>query len=149
MEEDTKAYREVYEILKYIPKEESEKVPNGFKKFLEENMDRNYDYEVEHIEDFENQEMLHKTRVILAILYRDYWASQEEKEEILLRDKKQIIEEEEEKRQKYNPDNIFKQDKKVDSNYIEEQMQLIEYKENIFKKILNKLKEWFKFSKSK
>lgn len=77
-----KAYKEINEILKHVPKEYVEKIPSQLLKIIEENMDKNYEYKVEHIKDFENQEMLNETRALLAVIYRDYFASEEEKEKI-------------------------------------------------------------------
>ena len=49
-------------------------------------------------------------------------------------------------RERYNPDNLFRKKEKVfkeENN--EENMQLIEYKEqNIFKKIINKIMKFFR-----
>ena len=51
-------------------------------KIIEKNKDENYEYEVVHIKDFENQEMLGETRALLAVIYRDYFATDEEREKI-------------------------------------------------------------------
>ena len=107
MEQSAKVYKEIYEILKYIPKNELAKLPNGFIKFIEKNMDKNYVYKVENIRDFEKQQMLKGTRTILAILYRDYWATQQKKQEIIARDKKQIKEKQEADRKKYDIETIL------------------------------------------
>ncbi len=107
-DEKSKPYRELYEILKYLSPEDIRKIPSGFLKEIEGKMDAQYEYKIEHFQDFENQKMLDETRVLLAIVYRDYLASEEEKREILENEKEELIREEQEKREKYNPDNIFK-----------------------------------------
>lgn len=78
----SKAYKEINEILKHIPKEYIERIPPQLLKVIEENLDKNYEYKVEHIKDFENQEMLNETRALLAVIYRDYFANDEEREKI-------------------------------------------------------------------
>ncbi len=88
-----KAYKEINEILKYVPDEYIKKISPKLLEFIEENMDRNYEYKVEHIEDFENQEMLNETRALLAVIYRDYFASAEERERIN-REEKEFFEKE-------------------------------------------------------
>ena len=49
----------------------------------------------------------------------------------------------EEVREKYNPDNIFKkqhQENGIEENIIQNEVALVEYKESIFKRFINKLK---------
>jgi len=111
MENSAQAYKELYEILKYIPKQKLEKIPKGFIRYIENNMDKKYEYKVKNIRNFENQKMLRKTRVLLAILYRDYWADPKRKQEIIKKQANEISKYEEIKREKYNADNLFKKKK--------------------------------------
>jgi len=49
-------------------------------------------------------------------------------------------------REKYNPDNIFKkrtQESVIEEKNIEKEFALVEYKESIFKKLINKIKNIF------
>lgn len=147
MEESAKAYREIYEILKYVPKSEFEKLPTEFINFIERNMARTYDYKVENIQDFEKQEMLEETRIILAILYRDYWAEPEKKQEIITRDKKQIKEKEESDKQKYNMEAVWQATRKQEQATKQQLTDIVPYKESIITKILNRIKRWFRFWK--
>lgn len=48
---------------------------------------------------------------------------------------------ENELRKKYNPDNIFK--KHVQEKIIKNEVALVEYKESIFKRLINKIKSLF------
>jgi hypothetical protein len=136
-----KAYKECIEILKYIPKEEYNKIPSYIIDKLKREMDSEYFYKVTHFEDFENQEMLEETKTILAVLFRDYWATEQQREKIKAKENYDIQLLEEEKRKKYNPDDIFKSNQiKLEKNANEnshEETQLIEYKESIFTKIKN------------
>ena len=70
-----KAYVEVLEFLKMIPKEEYDKVPNYIIKNMEEEKDNLYDFQMENVEDFSKQDLLEETVAILAVLFRDYWAT--------------------------------------------------------------------------
>lgn len=72
-----KAYKEVYEILKNIPKEDLEKIPENVLKTIEEKKDDNYNFEFSG--NIENQELLKETRALLATIYKNYWANTEEK----------------------------------------------------------------------
>ena len=67
-------------------------------------------------------------------------------EKILDFEKVKINELEEEKRKKYNPDNIFKKhevNKNVIENVTQNTVTMVEYKEPILKKIINKIKGIF------
>jgi hypothetical protein len=142
------AYKEVLEVLKHISRSECEKVPKDLIEQMEIEQDKNYDYKVTHISDFENQEMMLETKYILAILFRDYWATDEQRKKIKAKEVQDLMIEENQNG-KYNREELFKNTVKtevVDKNE-NEQTQLIEYKEKIIKKILNKIKRLFKNNK--
>lgn len=148
-EKKSKPYRELYEILKHLPLEERDKIPSNFLKEIEEKMDTNYVYTVNHLEDFENQEMLEETRVLLAIVYRDYLASEEEKIKILEKEKEELKQEEKEKLEKYNPDNIFKsknvEDNKQSESQIDSETALVKIKpEKWYRSLIAFFKRIFK-----
>lgn len=131
------AYKECIEILKYIPKNEYEKVPKYIIENMIDEMNVNYNYKVTHFIDFENQDMLEETKAILAVLFREFWATEEEKIRIKEKEKNDILLLECEKKNRYKFEDIFKNE----SNYEKENFdnnQLIEYKKNLF----NKLKEF-------
>ena len=71
-------FYEINEILKKMPLNYIEKVPNKLKKFIDKNRINNsfvYNSEVT----LDKQNMLYGTRVFLSILYRLYWCSDETK----------------------------------------------------------------------
>ncbi|MBQ8299157.1 MAG: hypothetical protein IJX99_04715 [Clostridia bacterium] len=74
-----KAYTEVLEILKYVNKEDYEKIPRYIIENMEKEKDIEYQYSVTNFIDFNEQEMMKETEVILAVLFRDYWATKEQK----------------------------------------------------------------------
>lgn len=143
------AYAEVIEILDNMKCEDRNKVPKKIYNFFLENSDKNY---VEHLNKTVSlceQEIQEDTKEILAILLMNYWCDTEEKKNNLLEKfRENEIRYQEELREKYNPDNIFKNNKKQQEN-IEEELnntQLIEYrKKNIFSKILDKIKMLINF----
>ncbi len=140
----SKSYRELYEIIKYLPIEEKNKIPKKFMNEIKSKMDINYDYKVEHIKDFENQKMLDETRCLLAVVYRDYLATKEEKEEILKKDKEELFEIEQEKRRKYNVDIFEKKEEKINTNLNENVSLTVKEKETWFTRFLNFFKRIFK-----
>ena len=65
-----KAFKEISELIKFFPRSEYTRIPKSFINFIEENMDNNYDYIVEHVDDFQNQDMLDETKIILSIIVK-------------------------------------------------------------------------------
>lgn len=136
-----KSYKELYEIIKKLPEKEQNKIPNSFLEQIKNNMDKNYLYKVEHIEDFENQEMLEETKSLLAVVYRDYLASEEEKKEILHKEKQEIEKSEIEKEKKYSI-NVFDNNKKEEKvNHLE---LTVKEEKKWFEKFMDFLKRIFK-----
>ncbi len=131
-----KAFKELSEIIKFFPENEYKKIPKSFIDFIEENMDNSYEYKIKHIDDFQNQKMLNETKILLSIVYRDFIASSEEQKQIIKMEKLELLQEENRVREKYNPDNIFKNK----GEKVEESVAMVEYKESI----LTKIKNWFK-----
>ncbi len=139
------AYKEIYEILKIFPQELVSQIPQETINFFNNNMNKNYEYDIS-VDTFDGQTMLEETKAILTILFRDYWATPVQREKILNYENSARDKLEEETRMKYNPDNLFK--KKNSQDYVEkhiEETAMVEYKESIFKKIINKILNIFKF----
>ena len=102
-----KAYKEVVEILKYVPKESVKKIPQTMIDTFNAKMDNTYNFSIDINKSFEEQELLDETKAILANIFRDYWATQYQKERIQTKERYDREKIEEEKREKYNSD-IFK-----------------------------------------
>ena len=138
-----KAYTELYEILKNISENDLNKIPNEILMILEEKRDKGYEFKLQENIEFENQKLLRETKILLAILYRDYWATKEEKDKIIQKWKNDIIKSEEEKKKIYNE--IFQNkreriiEQKNDNNLPVE----VE-KEKLFKKIISFIKKYLK-----
>ena len=84
-----------------------------------------------------------ETRGLLALMYENYWCPEEEKQDLQKKFYENEQKYQEELRQKYNPDNIFSKKNKNIIETEDNQTQLIEYKETIFRRILNKIKALF------
>ncbi len=141
------AYKEIYEILQIFPQELVSQIPQEKIDFFRNNMDINYEYDIS-VDTFDGKTMLEETKAILTILFRDYWANPTQKEKILNYENSAKNQIEEEAKIKYNPDNLFKkhQQKVVkDTQPMANEVAIVEYKENIFKKIINKILNIFKF----
>ena len=144
MENGKNSYTEVYTILQDLDDEEYNKIPPVLIKTLEENMNKDYEYEIDDDLELKDHKMLPETKAILFNLFRDYLATSEQKQKIIKMQNEERTKNELKKQQKYETD-IFK-NKKVEqqTNAIQEEKSLIKYKENIFQKIINKIKNWFK-----
>ena len=144
LSQKSKPYRELYEILKYLPDVYKKKIPLKFLVEIEEQMDTLYEYSIEHFEDFENQKMLDETKVLLAIVYRDYLASEEEKKEIFAREEEEQRNIEKVKREMNNPDNIFKKKEVVVSEGMEKNALVATDNVKWYKKVIEFFRGIFK-----
>lgn len=138
---NSKACTEVCEILKYVPTEDYNKVPKEFIQILESKKDINYKFKINASMDIEKQNLFRETKVILAIIYKNYWATLEEKNRIDRKLQYDLEKNEMEKRKKYNPNELFKDKEKISESIENKNVALIEYKETFFNKILNKIKQ--------
>lgn len=103
---------EVYEIIKKLPKDELEKIPQKEIDFLKNNMDKSYFFECnENIlnEDF-NLSLEAKTMIV--ILWEKYFASDLQKQKLKVVLEKNQNKVEEEKRKKYSYDKLFENNRK-------------------------------------
>ena len=74
-----KACTEVLEVLKYIEKEEYDKIPPDLIQFFEDNCDKSHKVDFEARKPIEENNLLKETYSLLAVLYRDYWATAEQR----------------------------------------------------------------------
>ena len=139
----SKAFTEVYEILKVTPIELTSKIPTKFRKIIEENRDKDYRFQLE--EPFNEKDLNEETVIILGLIYRDFLADPEEREELRLKDTEAIKRVEEEMNQKYDMENVFNNKRaKKNANIPQEEMGLTVYKEGFINKIFNLIKGIFK-----
>ena len=135
-----KAYKEVIEILKYVPQESVNKIPKTMLETFEKKMDKDYVFNVDINKSFEEQNLLEETKDIFAVIFRDYWATLYQRERIKAKEKYDRQKIEEEKANKYNPDDIFKNKEK--DNVVENNNLPVEIKkENFFKKLISFIKK--------
>lgn len=141
-----KAYSEVYEILQLLDDNYIDKVPKKFMDFIKKEKDNDYIANIKPNVSLEEQELLEDTINILAILKLDYWCENEaEKQELLDILNKNEIEYQQKLREKYNPDNIFKNKHNQEEQDIETHTELVEYKEKKwYQKLLIKIQKLFK-----
>ena len=137
------AYAEVYTILQELNEKEYNKIPPEVIKTIEANRNEEYEYELDDELELKDQPMLSETKAILFNLFRDYLATPEQKAKIIRMQNEARQKNELKKQQMYNTDVFVNKPNENQSSNNNETMQIVEYKENFFKKILNKIKSFF------
>ena len=139
-----KAYKEILEILKYVPEESVKKIPQEMRDRFEKEQLNTYDFQIDTSKTFEEQELLEETKAILANIFRDYWATPYQKERIEIKEKYDRQQSEEQKRKIYNPNDVFKNKNNRNPDFEKLSNLPIEVKkESFFKKIINFFKKKF------
>ena len=149
-EELSESITETLYILYHMKKIYRDKIPEKLMSFLEQNKSKTYKIKFDYYKKINEINLKEKTKDILAAIYMNYWLAESEKNEyqkILLNNEKI---EQERLRQKYNPDNLFKKqytENEIQENIVEKEIDLLEYKESIFKKFINRIKSIFNIRK--
>ena len=123
-----KSLKETYEIIQNSENKIIEKIPNNFLKFIEDNMDKNYNPKINFDDENWKNKINNDTKAILALIYRDYIVDTEKRNKLIQEEKAQREIYEKELREKYNPDEIFK-NRTVKEDEVINNNQLIEVKE--------------------
>lgn len=140
-----KALTEVNEIINYADEEVKQKIPEKFKQYIKDNMDKNHKVDIDTNKEMIEQNISEEAKDILAIIYRDYLCTKEQRQELILKEKEKI---ENEKKEKYKIDfEKKKQDKLEKSQDIKINIEtaLTETKETKwYKKIIQKILTFFR-----
>ncbi len=140
------AYSEVLEILNYISIQDYNKIPKEKIEVFEKLSNKEYKFSYNPNVSLDENNVSNITKTIIAILFRDYWATEIQREKIISKQNYDRAIFEEEKRKIYNPDNIFnkyKQKSKIEESTIQNDVALVEHKESILKRLINKIKSFF------
>lgn len=148
-EQTKRVYSEIYSILDLLGKNYINKLPTKLYQLISN--EKNQDYIPQYTMDIslEKQNIMKETLALLALFRLNYWCtSNMEKDRlknIFLINERLYLDE---LKNKYNPDMIFKNNKKqIEKTETKENIKdvsLVKYKENIFTKILNKIKSILK-----
>ena len=142
------AYKEVFEILKYIPNADYNKIPKEKIELYKTMQDKNHNFKYDPSKTLDEQNVSKRAKAIIGLLFRDYWATDTQREKILAKQKYERQKIEKEKAQNYQYEDLFKKNR-LETQQTEikpntENVSMIEYKESVFTKILNKIKSIFK-----
>lgn len=130
------AYSEIDEFIDLLTIEEQNEIPKRLREFFKEQKDSEYVKNINPNIPIKEQNLLEETLALIAMLNLQYWCKDENEKERL----KSVYAQNERKyqeelREKYNPDNLFKNKQRVVEEKIEETA-MIEYKEDsLFTKI--------------
>ena len=149
------AYTEVLDILRYISKEDYEKIPKSKIKVFEENSNKNYSFKYDVDKTLEEQNISEIAKMIIAILCRDYWTTNEQRYIIIKKQREAREEQERQIRERIEQNRQIKEDSlkvidvssdlDLDLDYSRGTNLEIYKEDNIFKRIISKIKEIFGF----
>lgn len=144
------AYSEVDSILELLDEEDRNKVPKKLRQLFKIEKDNEYVKYIDVNKDIEEQDLKEETLALIALLNLKYWCEDEKEKEELKKVYNQNEEiHQEELKQRYNSDNLFRKSNDVVNTKLEaenNETNLIEYKESIIRKIINKIKKLFKYT---
>lgn len=137
-------YSEVYSILNLLGNSYITKLPKSLFKMIEEEKSSTYNLQYSEDQSLSEQNIKRESLSMIALFHLNYWCNSDEEKEQL----KQLLKNNEEKhqaeiREKYNPDNLFKNNKQEtiqEANVNSNNLAIVEYKESILKKFINKIK---------
>ena len=137
------AYSEVAEFLSLLSDNQRNEIPEKLRGFFKREKDKEYVKNINTSIPIKDQKLKEETLAIIALLNLQYWCKDEEEKKRL----QAIYAQNEKEYQKmlyevYNPKDIFKKKEETiieNNNEIKKDMQLVKYKEPIFKKIINKI----------
>ena len=153
MKEINKAFAEVSSIIKHMDKEMYVKIPKGFIGLIENYKDKEYKVNIDYTKSINEQKLLQDTRVILALMYRDYFCSPDKKQQLITEDKEEIRKAEKILKEKYeidfekiNTQRLEKKSEEYNEKAENFENQMICYpKESFIKRIINKILNFLHF----
>lgn len=140
--EYAEALTEVDMILKIMPNEIIDSIPEKFLKFIANN--KSNDFKSKAIDNIyiDESKLKDKTKDFLALIYRSYICDEQTKKVLEEQDRMYMMEYNKKLNEKYNPNNLFKkstnQKENVEQTHTKEVI-MVKSKNSLLKKIWNKL----------
>ena len=132
---------EINSIFDNMTTETLKQIPKNFRDFFKKISSKTYSFQYDKSKSLDEQQLLPKTKGILALIYRDYLCDEIEKQKYIENCNKVLKTIEQKKYEMYNPNNIFKSDNNIQQK--EEILPTVYKQENLLIKILNKIKSIF------
>ena len=132
------ALSQVYGIMCDYDDEDLEKIPLNVRSLIEANRDFEYNFTINDVDE-NNKNLLEQTKQILTYLYTNFLSTSEERDVL-----KRLEYVQYQNSRKYNEVRIDNENQAI-KNIIKsnEKTSMVEYKENIFKRIFNAIKRFF------
>lgn len=138
------ALAEVNSVLEVSEEEVINKIPQKFKEYLQENMDKEYKANIIPGLAIFAQPISMEAKELLRLVYRDFLATKEEKEKLVEREKKILNKDKEDKIYKTVDVENLQKEKDVSNNFEKSEpinnLQITVIKENWYIKVLRKMK---------
>ena len=138
---------EVDEILNYLSEEDLAKIPEDIRQVIKENKDKDYIWEYDETKTLKEQDVSRDTIAFLSYLNMEYLLNEKQKQYMQELHKLNEKKLEEAKAEKYNVDDLFKRNASQQNEQKEtenkQEQALVEYKESLFTKLINKIKNFF------
>lgn len=152
------AFAEILIILNNAPEEEKKLIPQQFLEFINNNASQEYKINFDKNTKIEDLNLKKETKGLLSVIYYSYLCPADEKQEYIKLLENNQKKYDKELHEKYSVDNIFQNNNtnnnintninlSADAKESEEQA-LVEYKESFFRKVINKIKSFFKINKN-
>ena len=139
-------YSEVYSILNLLGEPFIKKIPKNIYKIIQDTRSLTYTPIYDENISLNKQQIKRETLSMIALLHLNYWCDTEEEKANLNQMLKQNDYKYQNKlKEKYNPDDMFKKQKKKEIVENEDTVAMVEYKKSKFKKIIEKIKDFLKF----
>jgi len=138
------AYSEVDEFLSLLSEQERNKIPENLREIFRQEKDKDYIKGINPSIEIKDQNLLEETLAIIAMLNLNYICEDEEEKARL----REVYANNEKKYQDifqmdFNADEVFGTKDEYFTQKLEEQI-IVPVKENIFQKIINKIKRIFR-----
>lgn len=134
---------EVYAVLNKVPKVKYNMIPQKITELFEKYKEQSKSIKIDTSKKFEEQEISKQAKDIIFAISLNYWLTEDERKLVL----EKINENEQTVTEKYNVDNLFQKQNEVIEDEIKEQSNMVsmtEYKEPLIKRIINKIKDFFR-----
>ena len=137
-------YEEIYEILSYMDEATVMKIPKKVLNIIQEKRNSNFKTKIDENDIFNEKNVSKEAIDFLCWIEYTYWMKESRKQKINKIKFDKIQKSEEKKREKYNPDNLFKNRKLNQQEHeTQQEVALVEVKEKFYIKFIKKLKELF------
>lgn len=143
MKEINKRLVEVDEVLGYLNTKELEKIPKEIRQMIKSNKDKNYIWKYDKSKKLKEQNLSRDTFAFLSYLNLEYLLNEEQKKIVKQMHMENERKEEIRKREIYKTEDLFNKNE-IKIKKQTDEVEMVKYKENILKGIINKIKNILK-----